>query len=307
MLSKVDIQKELGKGICVFPLDLENIKENSINLCTGNFAWSMSTREVFFSESEKDKNRRFSLTKDSKHSNSVTIEKGKSAIVEGKDGSRYIVVLPLSTTLIETKEVLALGSNIGGTYHSKVGLVSKGLGHIGTMVGPNFSGDSLIAIHNTSNHLIVLSVGESFVSVVFYYLQTPCPDSNPTTSGHTDKFSTLGLEVSEAQLRELTQDWKKQYKEVQKRMCQSKEFRKLQEDLRSQKWKSFKKFFRIRNLIIMLVAVIMLVALYALAHYLDTKNGQTVWVERYFSVGFSGIFVAIITIIWNELKNNSQS
>lgn len=175
------------------------------------------------------------------------------------------------------------------------------------MVGPNFSGDSLIAIHNTSNHLIVLSVGESFVSVVFYYLQTPCPDSNPTTSGHTDKFSTLGLEVSEAQLRELTQDWKKQYKEVQKRMCQSKEFRKLQEDLRSQKWKSFKKFFRIRNLIIMLVAVIMLVALYALAYYLDTKNGQTVWVERYFSVGFSGIFVAIITILWNELKNNSQS
>ena len=49
MLSKFDIQKELGKEICVFPLDLSNIKENSINLCAGKFAWSMATREVVFS------------------------------------------------------------------------------------------------------------------------------------------------------------------------------------------------------------------------------------------------------------------
>lgn len=80
MLSKFDIQKELGKEICVFPLDLNNIKENSINLCTGNFAWSMATREVFYSEKENDKNRRFSLTEDSEHCISVKIEKGKSAI-----------------------------------------------------------------------------------------------------------------------------------------------------------------------------------------------------------------------------------
>ena len=69
---------------------------------------------------------------------------------------------------METKEVLSLNNYIGGTYHAKVGIVSKGMGHIGTMIGPNFSGDSLIAFHNVSDDLIVLKVGESFVSVVFH-------------------------------------------------------------------------------------------------------------------------------------------
>ena len=159
------------------------------------------------------------------------------------------MILPLSTTLIETKEVLAVSSKIGGTYHSKVGLVSKGLGHIGTMVGPNYSGDSLIALHNISNELLVLSVGESFVSVVFHYLNTPFTYSNPTTSGHTDKFSSLGLEVSETQLAELNQDWKKKFEEVQKKMCETESFQALQGDLKEQKRKRLKHFFCKRNIL----------------------------------------------------------
>lgn len=306
MLSKFDIQKELGKGICLFPLNLDNIKENSINLCTGDFAWSMSTGQVFVSKHAKDKNKRFSLTQDSEHNETITILKGKSAIVDGENGEKYILILPRSTTLIEAKEVLALGSNIGGTYHSKVGLVSKGLGHIGTMVGPNFSGDSLLAIHNVSEDLVVLNVGESFVSVVFHYLTTPFTFSNPTTSGHTDKFSALGLDVSEEELEILNQDWKKKFEEVQKKMCQSKDFQKLKKELEAQKWKSFKKFFCKRNLIIMVIAIVALVGLYVLANYLDKISGKTVWVERYFSVGFSGIFVTIFTMIMNAMKSNAQ-
>ena len=306
MLSKFDIQKELGKGICLFPLDLENIKENSINLCAGDFAWSMSTGQVFWNRKEKDKKRSFSLTKDSKHSETITISKGKSAIFEAKKGERYILILPRATTLIETREVLALGANIGGTYHSKVGLVSKGLGHIGTMVGPNFSGDSLIAIQNISEELIVLSVGESFVSVVFHYLTTPFTYSNPTTSGHTDKFSALGLEVSEEQLDALNQDWKKKHEEVQKRMCQSVEFQKLKKELDAQRLRNIKRFFCKWNLLIMLIAIVALGGLYFFAAHLDKMSGETVWVERYFSVGFSGIFVTIFTMIINALKSNAQ-
>lgn len=306
MLSKFDIQKELGKRICLFPLNLDNIKENSINLCTGDFAWSMSTGQVFLAEKVKDKNRRFSLIKDNEHCVSVTVEKGKSAIINGQTGEKYILILPLSTTLIETKEVLALGPNIGGTYHSKVGLVTKGLGHIGTMVGPNFSGDSLIAVHNSTKELVVLSVGESFVSVVFHYLDTPFTYSNPTTSGHTDKFSALGLDVSEAQLNELNQDWKKKFEEVQKRMCQTSDFLKLQNELKVQKWKSVKKFFCKMNLLIILIAMVLFGSIYALAYYLDQKSGQNVWVERYFNVGFSGIFVTILTLFINTLKDNAQ-
>lgn len=266
----------------------------------------MSTGKVFVNQNEKDKNRRFSLIKDNEHTISIDVQKGKSAIINGEGGEQYILILPLSTTLIETKEVLALGANIGGTYHSKVGLVSKGLGHIGTMVGPNFSGDSLIAIHNISNEIVILNVGESFVSVVFHYLTTPFTYSNPTTSGHTDKFSSLGLDVSEDQLAELNQDWKKKFEEVQKKMCQSREFQKLEKEIKSQKWKNIKRLFCKKNIFISVITIAVLCGLYFAASYLDAKSGQTVWVDRFFSVGFSGIFVAVITAIINALKNNAK-
>ena len=35
----------------------------------------------------------------------------------------------------------------------------------------------------------------------------------------------------------------------------------------------------------------------------DQKSGETIWVDRYFSVGFSGVFVAIFTAVVNVLKN----
>lgn len=303
MLSKFDIQRELGKEICVFPLDLDNIKENSINLCAGNYAWSMATRKVFYSEKERDKNRKFSLTEDTEHCMSLMVEKGRSAVFKDNNGEQYILVLPLSTTLIETKEVLAVSAKIGGTYHSKVGLVSKGSGHIGTMVGPNYSGESLIAFHNVSNELLVLSVGESFVSVVFHYLKTPFTYANPTTSGHTDKFSSLGLEVNERELAELNQDWKKKFEEVQKRMRQTEAFQDLQRELKDLKRKRFKQYFCKRNIIICVVTLAAFVLLYYLAAYIDQKRGVSIWVDRYWNVGFSGFFVTALAAAISALKN----
>ena len=41
MLSNIDIENELGRGINIFPLKKENIKENSINLTISKYAWSL--------------------------------------------------------------------------------------------------------------------------------------------------------------------------------------------------------------------------------------------------------------------------
>ncbi len=59
------------------------------------------------------------------------------------------------------------------------------------MLGPNFSGNSLIAIHNVTNQLITFKVGESFASVVFHYLDSAIYENNPTLSGHLDKMSGI--------------------------------------------------------------------------------------------------------------------
>ena len=41
MLSRRDIEKELGKGINIVPVIRENFKENSINLTASKNAWTM--------------------------------------------------------------------------------------------------------------------------------------------------------------------------------------------------------------------------------------------------------------------------
>ena len=46
MLSRRDIEKELGKGINVFPLQKDNIKENSINLTASTYAWTLGTATI---------------------------------------------------------------------------------------------------------------------------------------------------------------------------------------------------------------------------------------------------------------------
>lgn len=305
MLSKTDIINELGKGICVFPLERNNIKENSLNLCAGEYAWTMENREIYFCKDEYEKSKRFSLIKDAEHTEVHTFNKGGTAIVGDDNGKKYIILLPLSTTLIETKEVLSVSSYIGGTYHSKVGLVSKGLGHIGTMVGPNFSGDSLIAIHNISNNLVVLEVGESFVSVVFHYLDTPYEKPNPTNSGHTDKFSALGIKVTEDDLKVLNADWRKQFNEVKMKMLDQDEYEAIQKDILLQKRENIKKYFNKKNIITGSVTIAVLVIMYILAYRADVKTGSTIWVDRYFNVGCSGIIVAILSGVFKSFKNNN--
>lgn len=306
MLSKIDILKELGKGICIYPLNPDNIKENSVNLCAGEFAWTTVSFDIYFDKNETDKNKMFTLKSDSSHNEKISLEKGHSAIFIDENSNKYIILLPFTTTLIETQEVLSVNSYIGGTYHSKVGMVSKGLGHIGTMVGPNFSGDSLLAFHNTSRNLIVLKPGDSFVSVVFHYLDTPYTHINPTLSGHTDKFSELGLYVTEEEASILNQDWKKRFDDVCIKMCDSSEYKVLQEQLRKQKFKTIKKYFCKKNIIIALITLSVLIALYFAAFYADQSAGNTVWTDRYFNVGCSGIFIAIITGIFKHIKDNTK-
>ena len=301
MLSKIDIQNELGKSICVYPLNLSNIKENSLNLCVGDYAWTTEGGTVYCDEDENDKDKRFMLNSDEKHQKKIHISKNGMTIVEN-----YVLLFPQSTTLIETKEVLSVGNNIGGTYHSKVGLVANGLGHIGTMVGPNFSGDSLIAIHNVSKKMIVLKKGESFVSVIFYYLKTNYTKSNPTVSGHTDKFAELGIRLSQDESEVLNADWKKNFEAVKIKMLESAEYNQLQKILKIQKKNAFVKFSNKKNIFVAVVLIIAVTSIGVLAHTMDLKSGSSVWSDRFWNVFCSGLALAVISPIIRWMINNAD-
>lgn len=136
MLSIVDIKKELGENIYLYPLTPSSIRGCSLDLRASEFGWSLKTNSR------------------------LKIDQG-CLILNSND-----------TALIYTKESIYVSNRIGGTYHSKVGLVSSGLGHIGTTLDPKFFGQSLIAIHNHSEKDYKLEIGSEFVTIVFYYLAT---------------------------------------------------------------------------------------------------------------------------------------
>lgn len=135
MLSIVDIKKELGKNIYIYPLNTNSIKSNSVDLRASRFAWSLNTKHSIY-----------------------------------QDGQ--IIIPNHDTALIYTQESIYVSRRIGGTYHSKVTLVAKGLGHISTTLDAQYIGNSIIAIHNTSDNDVQINEGDEFITLQFWYLHT---------------------------------------------------------------------------------------------------------------------------------------
>lgn len=143
MLSVVDLKKELGENIYIYPVYKDSIKANSIDLHVSEFAWSLKT---------------------------------KKSIRNGD----YIIIEPDDMALIYTEESIYVSHKIGGTYNSKVTLVSKGAGHIGTTLDAQYIGCSLIALHNHSLENLKLKIGSEFVTLQFWYLNSPGYENSPS-------------------------------------------------------------------------------------------------------------------------------
>lgn len=299
MLSKIDIDKELGKGINIYPFNEENIKENSINLSASSYAWSMKRGKCYIDNAGN-------IHKYNKNNSSEEIEifKGKSSVKE-INGEKYIILLPMSTTLVETQEVIAIDNYIGGTYHSRVGIVSLGIGHNGTMFGPNFSGHSLIAIHNVSEYPLKVKVGDNIVSVVFHYLNTPIDFPNATNGGHLDKMSGLGIKLNSKEEQFLGEDWKKKINEVRERMNSSEEFKRYKSKLLKRRIKYLLSYINIKNIIKTIVTLCVFGVLLLVCIRIDKANGNNIWVDRYWNIGFSGILVVILQAIFSSFKGKS--
>ncbi|AFM27811.1 dCTP deaminase [Desulfomonile tiedjei] len=78
---------------------------------------------------------------------------------------------PRSTIQILTKESVWVSSRIGGTLHSRVSLVSKGLSHISTTVDPGWTGPLLITLRNTLDREFKLKKDDRLVTMVLYRTQ----------------------------------------------------------------------------------------------------------------------------------------
>ncbi|MGA9378664.1 MAG: hypothetical protein WBV73_07825 [Phormidium sp.] len=208
-LSNINIEQEILKGnILIFPFDDKQIRGASYNFKVSKFAWKL--------------------------------EDGKTDYETAYDEQNNLVRIPAKATgLILTHEIIWVSNKISGTYHSKVAIVCKGVGHIGTTLDPEYIGPSLIAIHNHSSKPIEFTPErETFVSLVFQYLDASSSIHHGNSPGRLDVFNDLGIRLSqypEVQ-RYLDQDLVKNPTSLKLALHGSDEFKEFKRKLEKKKY-----------------------------------------------------------------------
>lgn len=206
MLSIVDIKKELGENIFLYPITVTSIKSNSIDLHLSPFAWSLKTKKPLLDRK---------IHYDNQHN---IIEEG------------YIIIDPNDSALMYTKESIYLTNKIAGNFHSKVTLVARGLGHIGTTLDAQYVGNLLVTIHNHSDTAVRLSVGQEIITLQLFYLDTPSYKeySDDNDPGHPRMLNGYDPESYEEYInwRDYpTHTWTKKALDLQHKMRESEEYK----------------------------------------------------------------------------------
>lgn len=231
MLSKIDIEKQIGKGINIVPFKKDNIKENSINFTISNMAWTIQPKDT-----------------------GNGYNKAKPA-----SNAEVITLYPHSTTVVYTEEVIALNNKYGGTFHAKVGIVSKGIVFSSTMIGPSYCGHLMISIQNPTDKKIKLNVGETFISLILYKLDTKINKllTNSNTGGHTEKFALLGIENAENEIKILEEDWKKNINTIQEKLESESDYKSLKAEIKKRELKYY-VILAVFFLIVLVIAFVVL-------------------------------------------------
>lgn len=190
-LSNVDIEKEIGKNIYIYPFSQNKLRGASYNLTASKLAWSLQTKESIY------------------------------------DAQQNKLIIPKrSTVLIETNEAIWVSLKIAGTYHSKVGLVSKGLSHIGTTLDPEYVGSSLIAVHNHSDQDVsLIPEQDTFVTLVFQYVRSKSSVRPGNDPGRPDVLR--GYQLSAREESWLDQDFRKIPDRLKSKLTESDDFQKV--------------------------------------------------------------------------------
>ena len=258
MFSKVDIIKSLGKRIAFVPFDENLIKENSLNLSVGKYAWTLScvTDDMVRDAGVKG-------IKDRAWGNGHSCYVKEGTQVKGKVMSAGIVIFPHSTTIVQTNEILAVDKLIGGTIHSRVSTAAKGIGHLSTMLGPSYIGRLAVPVHNPTGQAIFLEVGEQFLSIVFHSLKRNSKELNHTDHAHKDNLSKWKIDVSDKDLQEIHPERYKEIKDLVEEMEASDKYKEYYKKLSWRRVRCIKNFWdKNQTLILSVLCIVASIAFF---------------------------------------------
>ncbi len=141
VLSEQDIIDELGKGILIYPFKKSHLTGSCLALTSSQYAYDIKEKKLL-----------------------------DTHIDPNQPDQKFFVLPPRDTVLVWTNESVCINEYFCGSIIARVRLVSKGIGHIGTRVNPNWAGILCIALHNLSDADIQINVGETIAYLRFYKL-----------------------------------------------------------------------------------------------------------------------------------------
>jgi len=145
--------------------------------------------------------------------------------IYNNEEEKYCFIEPNDTVLILTREAITVSKRISGTFHSKVGVVSKGFGHIATTLDPLWQGPLLISLNNPTNKKIKLTIAKiskisnveiqkkisyepvSFVTLMLNKMVSSALTNHDNKSGRFDLLRNT-IEVPKARFLDKLKFWK---------------------------------------------------------------------------------------------------
>lgn len=141
VLSEQDIIDELGKGILIYPFQKSQLTGSCLALTASEFAYAIKDKKLLDVHSDPNQPER-----------------------------KFFTLPPRDTVLVWTNESVCINESFCGSIMARVRLVSKGIGHIGTRVNPNWGGILCITLHNLSDTDIQIDLGERIAYLRFHKL-----------------------------------------------------------------------------------------------------------------------------------------
>ncbi|MBW4683741.1 MAG: hypothetical protein KME40_01315 [Komarekiella atlantica HA4396-MV6] len=166
VLSDRDIIRELGKSILFHPLKPGSINACDLCLTASEYAYAIGQQKRLAIETEPKKDK------------------------PGEE-QQFFYIPPRDTALVWTDESIWLNNYMCGLINSRVGLVSQGLGHLGTRVNPSWSGVLCIALHNVSNEPLRINVRD--INEPIAYLMVQKLSSQSSKNGNIDIPARLDI------------------------------------------------------------------------------------------------------------------